>query len=502
MFYKVLLVDDNAMTIESLRTTVSWEKLKLEVIGYADNGRSGLEMIQKFHPDIIITDIYMPELDGLSMIEECQKEIEDARIIFITGFDKFQYASRAIKLSAFDFILKPVDNNELEESLKRAVLSLDKEKDRNIQKGKMEAAVQRAQLVAILAGGVKTVYEDNGFWKQFAKRPDRYFLMAAEADSGITGPMMRKLDFVSFPKGTEVISTVADGEMILFCGIFDETVPWQTIARNISDVLLQNFMNICVAISGIHEHPEDLYIAYQESRKTLLKHNIYGRHSSVEYYGDQSMDSSKHSRLTEMEQECAKLAQKVDFSNADTIWNYIFGKSNGRLRIIRLMLMLFCSKVIQEKMAHYQGDSNLDMTVYDITKLDSVEDARNWLFCFFEELNKIQAPTNSSLVRDVLEYVKNHITEGLMLENVAAQFFVSPNYLSTLIRKETGITYRQHIINAKMDVAKHMLDDTRMRAEDISYAIGYENYISFYNAFKKLEGISPTEYRFRYQNDT
>ena len=80
MFYKVLLVDDNAMTIESLRTTVSWEKLKLEVIGYADNGRSGLEMIQKFHPDIIITDIYMPELDGLSMIEECQKEIEDARM--------------------------------------------------------------------------------------------------------------------------------------------------------------------------------------------------------------------------------------------------------------------------------------------------------------------------------------------------------------------------------------------------------------------------------------
>ena len=105
------------------------------------------------------------------------------------------------------------------------------------------------------------------------------------------------------------------------------------------------------------------------------------------------------------------------------------------------------------------------------------------------------------MVRDVLEYVKNHITEGLMLENVAAQFYVSPNYLSTLIRKETGITYRQHVINAKIDVSKHMLDDTRMRVEDISYAIGYENYISFYNAFKKLEGISPTEYRFRNQND-
>ena len=497
MTYNVLLVDDNAVSMEALRTTISWEKQNLKVVGCADNGRLGSEMIKRLHPDIIVTDIYMPELDGLSMIEECQEDVKDARIIFITGFDKFQYASRAIKLSAFDFILKPVDNKELEGSLRRAVLSLNTENDRN----KMEMIVRRAQLIAVLTSGAKTVYEDNGFWKHFSERPDHYFMVAAECDSEITGPMIRNLDFISFPQGAEVISTVADGEIVLFCGIRDESVPWQTIARNISDVLMQNFLNICVAISGIHEHPEELYVAYQESRKTLLQHNIYGRHSAVEYYGDPAIDSSKHSRLTEMEQVCGKLAQKAELADADTIWNYIYEKSNGRLRIIRLMLMLFCSKVIQDKMAHYQGDSNLDMAVYDITKLDSIEDAKNWLVSFLEELNKIQEPANFSLVRDVLEYVKNHITEGLMLENVAAQFYVSPNYLSTLIRKETGITYRQHVINAKIDVSKHMLDDTRMRVEDISYAIGYENYISFYNAFKKLEGISPTEYRFRNQND-
>lgn len=85
----------------------------------------------------------------------------------------------------------------------------------------------------------------------------------------------------------------------------------------------------------------------------------------------------------------------------------------------------------------------------------------------------------------MLEYIKNHVTEGLVLENVASQYFVSPNYLSTLIRRETGLTYRQHIIQAKLNVAKNMLDDTRMRVEDIAYAIGYENYISFYNVFKK-----------------
>ena len=100
-------------------------------------------------------------------------------------------------------------------------------------------------------------------------------------------------------------------------------------------------------------------------------------------------------------------------------------------------------------------------------------------------------------MRNVLDYVRSHVTDGLVLEDVAREFFVSPNYLSSIIHKETGITYRQHVIGAKIDVAKKMLDDTRMRVEDIAYAVGYENYVSFYNVFKKVEHMSPSEYRFR-----
>lgn len=103
----------------------------------------------------------------------------------------------------------------------------------------------------------------------------------------------------------------------------------------------------------------------------------------------------------------------------------------------------------------------------------------------------------SILIRNILDYIRRYAAEGLRLEDVSNQFHISPNYLSTLIRKETGITYQQHILLAKMAVAKQLLDDTRMRVEDIAYSIGYENYISFYNIFKRLEGMTPSEYRFR-----
>ena len=171
-------------------------------------------------------------------------------------------------------------------------------------------------------------------------------------------------------------------------------------------------------------------------------------------------------------------------------------KSGGKLRLIRIMLLSFCTKAMQEKSSISQWTDSVDISVYNITKLGTLESARSWLDNFFHEVQKINVPANSSLVRNVLEYVREHVTEGLVLENVAAVFYMSPNYLSTLIRKETGITYRQHVINAKMTVAKQMLADTRMRVEDIAYAIGYENYISFYNVFRKMENMSPTEYRF------
>ena len=171
------------------------------------------------------------------------------------------------------------------------------------------------------------------------------------------------------------------------------------------------------------------------------------------------------------------------------------GWNRGK-NVIRTVYNTAEIKAMQEKLNSPQWIDTMDITVYDITKLDTLDSARAWLERFFDELKKVNVPANSALVRSVLEYVREHVMEGLMLENVAAKFYVSPNHLSTLIRKETGVTYRQHVINAKMAVAKQMLDDTRMRVEDIAYAIGYENYISFYNVFRKTENMSPTEYRF------
>lgn len=180
----------------------------------------------------------------------------------------------------------------------------------------------------------------------------------------------------------------------------------------------------------------------------------------------------------------------------------ILKKSGGNIRIIRTTLWLLCTKVIRSKLEQHQWTEEADMIVYDITKITREQEARDWLLRFLEEANRNTSGQNhrSNLVRNVLEYIRGHITDGLVLEEVAKKFYVSPNYLSSIIHKETGKTYRQHVIEAKMTVAKQMLNDTRMRVEDVAYAVGYENYISFYNVFKRIEHMSPSEYRFQKWN--
>ena len=130
MAYKVVLIDDNVNTVNSLRLTVDWEGLGYEVAGVAYDGEPGARLIERVRPDVVITDIQMPGVNGLTMIEQMQDYLVNARVIVVTGYDNFQYATQAIRLSVMDYVLKPIDNEELAQTLVRAARSLDQDRQR------------------------------------------------------------------------------------------------------------------------------------------------------------------------------------------------------------------------------------------------------------------------------------------------------------------------------------------------------------------------------------
>ncbi len=500
MRYRVLLIDDNQLALESMKKTVSWEQVGLEVVGCASNGVQGCQMIQSLQPDIIISDIQMPEMDGLTMLEKMKPYLSNARVIFITAYDKIEYAAKAIRLSAFDFLMKPVKNEDLLQSLNRAVQSMEKEQNKLEKHAKEQVLLRRARfLSALTAGAMEDIAK---VCSRFVSSDTRsYFFITAESEYSVTEPIAR-MEYMTFPEGVEVMNAVVNRQLVLLCSMADDGTGWQSRARSIAATLQENFLGLTVAVSNLYTRLEDFYIAYQESRTTLLRHDISGRKARVEFAYDLESDGVKHTRIEELDQVCEKIAQHISDIEGEKLWNMILKKSGGNIRIIRTILWLLCTKVMRGKLEQHQWTEEADMIVYDITKIAQEQEARAWLLRFLDECRKNTTAPNrrSNLVRNVLEYIRGHITDGLVLEEVAKKFFVSPNYLSSIIHKETGKTYRQHVIEAKMTVAKQMLDDTRMRVEDVAYAVGYENYISFYNVFKKSEHMSPSEYRFQKWN--
>lgn len=494
MSYRVLLVDDNQLALESIEKTIPWQENDLELVGCAYTGVQACQMIRELSPDIIISDIQMPEMDGLTMLETMKEELANSRVIFITAYDKIEYAAKAIRLSAFDFLMKPLKNEDLLQSLHRAVQSMDREQSKMEKLAKDQTVLRRARFLSALTAGsmenMAQVFE--GF---LTRKADSYFFLVAESERSVTEPIAR-MEYMTFPENVELINAVLNHQLVMLCAMTGEDATWQTTARAIAATLQENFLELTVAVSKLYQKPEDFYIAYQESRCTLLRHDISGRKARVEFAYD--MDSGvKHARIEELDQVCEKIAQHIHDIDGEKLWNMILKKSGGNIRVIRTTLWLLCTKVMRSKLEQNQWTEEADLIVYDITKITQEQEARSWLLRFLEESRKNTATLSrrSNLVRTVLEYIRGHITDGLVLEDVAKQFYVSPNYLSSIIHKETGKTYRQHVIEAKMTVAKQMLDDTRMRVEEVAYAVGYENYISFYNVFKKIEHMSPSEYR-------
>ena len=149
-----LIIEDNNLAVEALRQTIPWDELDIELVGTACNGNEGIRLIRLHRPDIILSDIHMPELDGLEMISQVQDEISASRVIFITAYQRMDYASRAIKLAAFDFILKPIDNDELTASLRRAAASIRKEKEKRASDEMLRQAAKRSQMLVALSRGL------------------------------------------------------------------------------------------------------------------------------------------------------------------------------------------------------------------------------------------------------------------------------------------------------------------------------------------------------------
>lgn len=501
MSLKVVIVEDNPTTVLSLVKTIDWDMMKCEVAGTAGDGESGGVMIRQLKPDIVLTDIRMPVKSGLDMIADVREDVPDCRFVIITGYDEFQYASQAIKLGVFDYLLKPIDNEEVMRTVRRAAAVTRRQMENDVALEQAENLKMRAQLLTLLTNdsqrgqGVHELLAGAGL--QF----HTYYIMALQQteERYFSQAVLNRVEAVLARRRMRTVTLLLYDLAVIFVPRGDDGKGWHEEATELAYDLFDELVNpVRIGVSGLGQSSHAIRQAYLQARRALWEAALRKGNRACVFYEDQGDGPVGQEHIADTQRQIDELIARAELTDgfAAEAARALAEQSGRQYSNLRAMMFLYTTGL--RRRFGLSADEELDAVMSGIWFVSTEEDVRLCLKELNEAfLRRMDMPKQSLLTRNALQYINLHAIEGIQLIDVADKLCVSANYLSALIRKETGVTFHEHMLEARMNVARSMLADPRILVEEVARAVGYGNYISFYNAFKRIEHMTPTEYRNR-----
>lgn len=527
--YKVLLIDDEAEIREGMAFRIPWEALGLTICGTAENGVEALELAEKQHPDIIITDIQMPFMDGLSFIQKAQKMLPLSKFIVFSGYERFEYAQKAISLHVTEYLLKPFSSQELVEVLIQTKNEMIKEKQQRrdietLQKQFQEnlPLLRQSFLLSCLSGLVtEESIEQQSESFQLAAKNDYSLLLfdtgSLKNASHFKGQealyMMSIKQFVS-----ENLSKLLTNDTFIFG---DYVVSLLTLSANFDvDLLMKHVNEICrevsrengeMVVAGLSQPVislAQLPFAYEQAQDALAYSYRLDRQEWFATYIQDVTQPTDLLILTEKEERqltnLLKLGHSEDLEKMIVaIFQEIKQKhlsfQNYRIYLIEhvTLLLRVVTSYEYEPQQVFQEDIMKKIELLD--KL-SLEEIANWFLKKSLQLNQaIQMSTLDSgkaAINKAKWLVKERYQEpDLSIEDISQELFLSSAYFSSIFKKETGQSFISYLTQERLRQAVYLLENSMDKNYMIAEKVGYSepNYFSY--VFKKHYGVSPSKYR-------
>ena len=503
--YRLLIIDDEVSTREQIRASVNWEKMNIEIVGEAEDGLQALVLSEKLLPDIVICDIRMPHMDGVSFAMEFSSRFPAAQVIFLSGYADKSYMQSAVRLSAVDYIFKPFTLSDLLTAVEKAI-------------HRLRTSVRNHSYAADDDSALKVLYKssapDFGRYLSELMLPvsfeRSYAVILIRLNSGITFASQKILDSFELqsltnnyyyiiqselPKilGTESMISKCGNGYIIFSNVPD-TYTQETLAERLSALLmLFDEVNVAIGISMIYHSPEFLNKAFCESRTATLSAFFRGyKHIFSTDTGQDNVFSLEHHA-----RKCyCDYLEKLNISQASSyLDDYFVFLSNCNVQYISdirddlLQLALHLNKKLKNPPSKRISEF--------VNEAATLEDLRHYIQHLLSlYLSEIESKNNySKIVYEAEKYIINHLSETLSVKEIADHVFVSTTYLCFLYKKQTGKTLKQFILDIRMQKAKALLLDTNMKIGDIAASLGYMNQNYFTKIFTSYYGTTPSIFR-------
>ena len=518
--YTILLVDDEEEVIQAIIRKINWEELGFSVVGYADNGIKALEMIEESQPDVVMTDIKMPYMDGMELCSHIRREYPAMKIVLFTGFDEFEYAKEAVHLEVEEYILKPVNSVELINIFTKLKIKLDQEISERRSMEKLEHYYTES-LPLLQANFCSTLIEGRIHEDELQKYLSDYQI-------SLPGPLycclVIHMSSSQIPENMNSLFLAASvqkqaedrlgkrwkakcfpylGNSVLFAQINNEN----EIAELTDDCDRMMGTVVTVGIGQVCSQILDLAQSYNAAREAVSYRAVYGASRAINIKEIAPKESGEPCFTNDM--ELLNLFKKIRLNSEEEIVEavdqYIESISfplkslqQHHVVIMELVTALFRFSVNNDIAAEGVGG---DIGILYGKLLELEPDAlRKWLtdisLCFSENLVTARSRSTQSFVSKAKEHVRSQYADvQLSLAQICERLGVSNSYFSTVFKKETGKSFVSYVTDYRMEQAARLLIETNEKSYVIAQKVGYTdpNYFSY--VFKRKFGVSPSKYR-------
>lgn len=545
MKYRVIIADDEKKIIELIKQLGHWKELDIEIVDECANGRAAYESICKYKPDFVLSDIKMPVYDGIELIRKLREEGINPFFILLSGYRHFEYARSAIQLNVIDYLLKPIDEQQLNRTLKRACACIEevriqKEESNMLSEWKNDRDQQKRE----------------GFWKVFTE--------SINSDSGIRWRGKNLWECADFPHDRKECSELFHMDFPYDCFqmlcIFSDL---SSILGNVSSAghkKVEGFIQECMqkkavtyyhttymgyiillnykkemtkevrqAVCALYYHILDLSELYGEIRLNIgissgkeslseLTEAFQEAHDSewgrLVYAGNGILDYEQIDRLprcnmedivseeeTERIRDAVKYLKLEEISGlAQHICKRCGTYNNYSPRAFRTLFFYLENMMAEEFITDQKKRERFQENYYYAylnagNYQQAIKGAFLVLMQYMEEEKKQIREKMDKPVSMAVQYIREHYQEQISLEDAAFAGNVSPNYLSKLFRSEMEIGFLDYLTQTRLKESEKLLEETNLSIREIAAKVGYLDEKYYSKLFKKATGIKPSEYR-------
>lgn len=529
--YKLILADDEADVREGVLHEIDWQRCGFEVVDRAENGREALEMAERWRPDVLVTDIRMPFMDGLELAERVRQMLPGTKIIILTGYDEFEYARKSIRLGIEEFVLKPFSSQELLQALNKVKRELDREIELRENMDSLKEHYRRSLplLRELFLGSLMTrAPTEREIAEKLASydlplRNCRHLVAVVQLDLPADAEDVELRSFAVRNIAEEIAERHSCGYVFQHAGLVvflasermaEEPAKLESRAIAVLEDVRQSvekYMKLTVTI-GIGTTVDTLravHYSYEDAVAALDYRMVLGTNRLIPI-GDVEAREAAPFRYDELQEQalirCLKvgtvqeLTEIVDRQFA-ALMNMGSGVSVQNVQLFLLQIVTTLMKAAQDTgkdlRESFGGSANL---FGELASLHHLTEAKQWVLdVCAKTMSRIASDRQTSyrsLVEEAKAYTKaNFANSELSISQVCEHLHISAGYFSSIFKKETKLTYVAYLLQIRMEAAKELLASTDLKAFEIAQRVGYAdpNYFSF--SFKKYVGQSPKDYR-------